>query len=201
MEGYRAALESLATCKKKTCLLNTFVDYCANLSRHFAKVWQEKRKFFRRTLKIREREKEQRFLDNLVNYICGKGVKVVFVGTGNVNAAKGHATVPTKKFIRRCGNRVCTVPINEFGTSSRCPVCKDKTKVVRVKKEDCENENITTSPRCKSEDIVSTSTKDVRMEHCTVCENEWEHDKISTLNMLYIAQRMLCGEKRPIWLR
>ena len=47
MKEYRAALESLATSKKKTCLLNTFVDYCVNLSRHFTIVWQEKRKFFR----------------------------------------------------------------------------------------------------------------------------------------------------------
>ena len=88
-----------------------------------------------------------------------------------------------------CGNRVCTVPINEFGTSSRCPACKDKTKVVRIKKEDCKNQNATTSPRCKSEDFVSRSTKDVRMETCAVCKNKCGHDKISTLNMLYIVHR------------
>ena len=142
----------------------------------------------------------QRELDNLVNYICGTDVNVVFVGTGNVNAAKGHATVPTKKFIRRCGNVCCTVPINEFGTSSRCPVCQDKkTKVTRVNRE--RKDRVTPSQRDNREGIVSTSTDDGRMEQCSTCTNEWEHDKISTLNMLHIAKHMLCGMARPEWLK
>jgi len=132
-----------------------------------------------------------------VNYICGDGVNV---GTGNVNAAKGHATVPTKKFIRRCGNVCCTVPINEFGTSSRCPVCRDKkTKVTRVKRE--RKDSVTPSQRDNREGIVSTSTDDGRMEQCTKCGKEWEHDKISTVNMLHIAKHMLCGMARPEWLK
>ena len=59
---------------------------------------------------------------------------------------------------------------------------------------------INSKKKNKSEEIVSKSTFVIRMETCTVCKNEWEHDKGSTLNMLYIAQRMLCGEKLPIWL-
>eukprot|EP00505_MAST-04D_sp_SCG-Rhode-Island_P002403 Stramenopile-MAST_4_protein_2403 len=198
--AYREALESLATATKKTCLLDAFVQYCRQLAAQFTTVWQEKKRYVRRTIKIRTREREQRELDNLVNYICGTDVNVVFVGTGNVNAAKGHATVPTKKFIRRCGNVCCTVPINEFGTSSRCPVCQDKkTKVTRVKRE--RKDSVTPSQRDNREGIVSTSTDDGRMEQCSTCKNEWEHDKISTLNMLHIAKHMLCGMARPEWLK
>lgn len=67
-----------------------------------------------------------------------------------------------------------------------------------VKRE--KNDNVTTLRRSESEDIVSESTNDGRIEQCSKCGNECGRSKISTLNMLYIAQRMLCGEKRPIWL-
>ena len=59
---------------------------------------------------------------------------------------------------------------------------------------------INSEKKNKSEDIVSKSTFVIRMETCTVCKNEWKHDMVSTLNMLYIAQRMLCGKERPEWL-
>jgi hypothetical protein len=84
--------------------------------------------------------------------------------------------------------RLRCFPINEFGTSSRCPVCRDKTKVTRVKRERIDS--VTTLQRCNSEDIVSKSTKDGRIEQCSKCGNEWGHDVIFTLNMLHIAQRM-----------
>ena len=197
--GYRAALERLATVTKKTCRLDAFVAYCHQLAAQFTTVWREKTKYYRRTIKIRQREREQRELDKLVNYICGDGVKVVCVGTGNVNAAKGHATVPTKKFIRRCGNVCCTVPINEFGTSSRCPECRDGTKVVRADRQ--KKDRVTPSQRDHREGIVSESTDDGRMEQCFECGKEWEHDKISTVNMLHIARHMLCGLARPEWLK
>ena len=193
IRGYRTALESLATAIKKTCQLDKFVEYCRKLADQFMTVC-----YHRRTIKIRERERDQRELGRLVNYICGDGVNVVFVGMRNVNAAKGYAMVPTKKFIRRCGNVCCTVRNNQFGTSSRSPVCRDKTKVTQVKRE--KKDRVTTSQRYNREDIVSESANDGRMEQCSTCENDWEHDKVSTVNMLHIAKNMLCGIARPVWL-
>ena len=52
-------------------------------------------------------------------------------------------------------------------------------KVTRVKKEKKDK----TLQRCESEDMVSESTKDGRIEKCSKCGNEWGHDKISMLNM------------------
>jgi hypothetical protein len=93
IRGYRTALESLATAIKKTCQLDKFVEYCRKLADQFMTVC-----YHRRTIKIRERERDQRELGRLVNYICGDGVNVVFVGMRNVNAAKGYAMVPTKNY-------------------------------------------------------------------------------------------------------
>jgi hypothetical protein len=51
------------------------------------------------------------------------------------------------------------------------------------------------------------SRRDFHVEHAAhrakdalKCGNEWGHDVISTMNMLHIAQMMLCGEERPSWL-
>jgi hypothetical protein len=77
-------------------------------------------------------------------------------------------------------------------------VCRDKTKVTQVKRE--KKDRVTTSQRYNREDIVSESANDGRMEQCSTCENDWEHDKVSTVNMLHIAKNMLRGIARPVWL-
>ena len=78
----------------------------------------------------------------------------------------------------RITNTAVCVPINEFVTVCRCPVCKDKRRQPESKKR-----KRTTLQRCESEDMVSESTKDGRIEKCSKCGNEWGHDKISMLNM------------------
>ncbi|MFP6686814.1 MAG: hypothetical protein VB934_18980, partial [Polyangiaceae bacterium] len=90
-----------------------------------------KYKRHRLVLKFRQRVAKQSGLAIFAHRLC-KGVDAVFVGTAACRA-RGHKRCPVKAITRALSQVTKVVPFNEWGTSSRCPACKDRKVTVERK--------------------------------------------------------------------
>ena len=176
-------------------------------------------RWVKRTKRLRSRERRQQIMDKILKKLT-KNVDVVFVGTAACQA-RGHHPTPIKKLTHTFSKYVNTIPISEFGTSSRCPKCKSKTKMKSIKYEDLnddekkqlEVEEPNTSlqnSRCIVQEqqlsfntkFIKSQTSDVRYERCTnsSCKKIWLHDRVSCICMGDIGKNILVGEKREAYL-
>ena len=80
----------------------------------------------------RNRMKRRCCRDAYTNKVCKwiktQGCTAVWFGTGACKC-KGHRPVPTKSMMRSIGRYLPVLAGNEWGTSSRCPSCKDGTRL------------------------------------------------------------------------
>ena len=219
---YAKAHANLSNVQKKTTTLCTFVDYCQEFSKSHSIIHEENMAWKKRSLKFKARIERQRGLALLANYIKSKG-DVCFFGTGSCRG-KGHTCVPVKSLMRVQGNVMPTFPMSEWGSSSRCPDCKSgkKMKSFRGGKEcvahscnmDVEEDSespVAAFKRSKSSDRVSGDLEslfitiddvvDDRTEDCECCGKKWKHDVVSTHNFSHIANALVRGNERPMWLR
>ena len=156
-------------------------------------------------------------------WIKEQGCKAVWFGTGACKA-KGHRPVPTKAMMRGVGRYLPLLAGNEWGTSSRCPSCKDGTKLESCSDNKSENKKhsseagstnvlvedmLATHPESQSKHLplnplptprpVSSSTEH-RFEVCPHCKQKWGHDEVATINQKMRFTSLLLGKPDPEWL-
>ena len=209
---YHEALNELSRCRFRTSNRETFETYCRTAWTWNEVMFDEQARRQRRYARFDRRIALQRKTELVAQEIT-KDVDCVFFGTGCCRA-KGHKITPVKPMIKAIGRLKPTFPVNEWGTSSRCPHCKQRdAKVKRVKTKVSPPDESTTlregSNTCgdswSGDDclpaLLSTSANaDSRMEKCSACGTLFPHDQISTMNMSYIADAKLHRRARPCWL-
>ena len=206
---YKEAIQELAKYQRGS------IEWSSCVAEYFDVLCAAKFKRYRRVLKMRQKERKQSGVARMVNKLT-KDVEVLFFGKAPCRS-RGRRICPVKD-ITRAASRVCAVvPINEWGTSSRCPECKDHA--VKVKRKDTVNatpKELFSEPvsppfspqesmerlcrRSVPRDLFKERSPDTRIERCTKCQNEWAHDKISTINMINIGVCMLKNTGRPRYL-
>ena len=111
---------------------------------------------------------------------------------------------------------------------SRCPSCKDGTKLKRAFREQEEESDspnthslevdgtsvqvedmLTTQPESQSKHLPSyplptrlpvKPAREHRCETCIKCKKTWGHDEVATINQKMRFSSLLLGEADPIWL-
>jgi hypothetical protein len=131
---YAAALRDFRGTSKTACDLGQFRRYLQVCGKHQAVLLKECLLWERRTLKFSVKMQRQRALSVLANHIKGKG-DVCFFGKG-IPRGKGHVKVPVKALVRAIARVMPVMMIDEWGTSSRCPVCRSGEKLESRKTSD-----------------------------------------------------------------
>ena len=214
---YARAIANLRLQTKKTADLHRFIAFVEVAIAHCGAIFAESHSFTKKELLMRCHQERRQTIDRIVREICFKRpavlayaaannlpsshVSLVFFGNGATRAARGRRPAPTKRFARAFSRIVPTIVVDEFRTSSRCPVCKEASphRLFSMRIDD-------DAPGPMPEEgnhghsFVTSHTRDRRWEFCMVCEAMYRHDKVSLLNLLEIALAMLNGAPRPAYL-
>ena len=163
------------------------------------------------------------YIIKVSKWIKEQGCKAVWFGTGACKA-RGHRPVPTKSMMRGIGRYLPVLAGNEWGTSSRCPSCRNGRKLTSCSDKKSENINkhsseaggtdvpvedmLATQPESQSKHLPlnplptprPSSSTEHRFEICTHCKKKWGHDEVATINQKMRFTSLLLGKPDPKWL-
>ena len=103
--------------------------------RHWATLWSERTNIKYDRNRMQRRCSRDAFTVKVHQWMKSQGCTAVWLGTGACKA-RGHKPIPTKSMMRGLERHIPVVAGNECGTSSRCPSCRDGTKLQRARSED-----------------------------------------------------------------
>ena len=193
----------------------------ANEAKHWKALWSERTNLKYDRNRMQRRCCRDGYTVKVYKWMRDQGCTAVWFGTGACKA-RGHRPVPTKSMMRGLGRYIPVVAGNEWGTSSRCPSCKDGTKLKRVIDQEGSKSPTTHSLEVDStdvqvEDMLATQpeshskhlpssplatprpvkpTHEHRCETCIKCKKTWGHDEVATINQKMRFCGLLLGGKR-----
>ena len=198
-----------------------------NEAKHWNTLWSERTNIKYDRNRMQRRCCRDAYTVKVYKWMRNQGCTAVWFGTGACKA-RGHRPVPTKSMMRGLGRYIPVVAGNEWGTSSRCPSCKDGTKLKRAFREEEEESDspnthslevdgtsvqvedmLTTQPESHGKHLPSyplptrlpvKPVREHRCETCIKCKKTWGHDEVATINQKMRFSSLLLGEADPIWL-
>ena len=199
--AYNIAVKEMQSVRKKTAKLETFSAYVRMAAQHYQVLAKEAVSYLRRDRRYLSQREQQQCMDKAAREICcnrSAEVDLVFFGNGSLRHSRSHAPVSTKGFARAFGRIKPTIIIDEYKTSSWCPLCENRLH----RRSSQSNSSVLTMPIQGNfgERLISEDTPDNRMECCAECGSEFPHDVVSIENFLQIALALLKGECRPAYL-
>ena len=185
---------------------------------HWNALWSERVNIKYDRNRMSRRCARDSSIRKVVRWMRDRGCKAVWFGSAACKA-KGHRPVPTKSAMRGIGRFLPVIAGNEWGTSSRCPHCRDGTKLLKQRQarshSDMEMDGGTAPPldrmlatpqesnrkqRASDPYPRPRPTGEDRWEQCPVCNRRWGHDEVATINQKMRFSRLISGEPDPHWL-
>ena len=127
--AYNIAVKEMQSVRKKTAKLETFSAYVRMAAQHYQVLAKEAVSYLRRDRRYLSQRERQQCMDKAAREICCKRsaeVDLVFFGNGSLRHSHSHAPVSTKGFARAFGRIKPTIIIDEYKTSSWCPLCENR---------------------------------------------------------------------------
>ena len=194
-------------------------------ARYWKVLWTERTNLKYDRNRMQRRCCRDAYTVSVYKWIRDQGCTAVWFGTGSCKA-RGHRPVPTKSMMRGLGRYIPVVAGDEWGTSSRCPSCKDGTKLKRESNRDKSEtpthssevggtsvpveDMLATQPESQSKHLPSSPlpiprmsqqhTSEHRCEICIKCNKKWGHDEVATINQKMRFASLLMGKPDPKWL-
>lgn len=120
---YKSAIDSYSSVRKKTALIQTFLEYGRVAAMTFNTMYIEKNRRSRKRSRLQSSRLVQSVVDKLANIIAfseSDKKHIVLFGNGSFSAKKGHASCPRKSLVRSLASRVLVGILDEFRTSKNC---------------------------------------------------------------------------------